>query len=161
MCILLSMIYGLCKPCWLTHVTWICFKGTTFLLNVHLSCFANFIPCPTDKYMFKVNNKQIRLICCICSKIKINTAWYSSGTFIVDVDRIQHINIVFLLLALNNCLVVGCERQVIMFWKHKKLYICFIMKRPISFSDLSLHWIEINYKHVTTLWTYSEHMFQL
>ena len=158
MCILLSMIYGLSKPCWLTHVTWTCFKETAFLLNVHLSYFANFILCPTDKYMFKVNNKKIRLICCICSKIKINTAWHSSGTFIVD---IQHINIVFLFLALNNCLVVRFERQVIMFWKHKKLYICFVMKRPISFSDLSLHRIEINYKHVTTLWTYNEHMFQL
>ena len=54
-CTLLSLVYGLCKPCWLTHVTCTCFKETALLFNVHLSCFVNFILCPTDKYMFKVN----------------------------------------------------------------------------------------------------------
>ena len=32
-------------------------------IRVHLSCFVDFILCPTDKYMFKVNNEKIRLIC--------------------------------------------------------------------------------------------------
>ena len=59
MCALLSMVCGLIKPCWLTHFTCTCFKETTILFNVHLSCFVDFIPCPTDKYMFKVNNKKI------------------------------------------------------------------------------------------------------
>ena len=48
-------VYGLFKPCWHIHVTCTCFKETALLLNVHLSCFVNFILCPTDKYMFKVN----------------------------------------------------------------------------------------------------------
>ena len=40
-----------------------------------------------------------------------------SFVFIVDFDHSQHISIVFLLLTLNKCLSVGCERQVIMFSK--------------------------------------------
>ena len=51
--------------------------------------------------------------------LKINTAWHRSGVFIVDFDHGQHINVVFLLLTLNKYLSVGCERQVIIFWKHK------------------------------------------
>ena len=58
MCTLLSMVYGLFKPCCFTHVTGTCFKETALFFNVHLSCFVDFILCPTDKYMFKVNNKK-------------------------------------------------------------------------------------------------------
>ena len=84
----------------------------------------------------------------MCSKLKINTAWHRSGVFIVKFDHIQHISIVFLLLTLNKNLSVGCER-----------HICFVIKvaRPISFSDLLLHWIEINYEQITIVWTYYEH----
>ena len=38
-----------------------CFKETALLFNVHLS-FVDFILCTTDKYMFKVNNKKVRLL---------------------------------------------------------------------------------------------------
>ena len=109
MCTSLSLVYGLCKPCWLTHVTCKCFKETALLFKVHLSCFVDFILCPTDKYMFKVTNKKIRLICWMCSKLKMNTAWHSSSVFIVDFYRSQRISIVFLLLTLltlNKCLAV-------------------------------------------------------
>ena len=109
--------------------------------------------------MFKFNNKKIRFICWMCSKLKINTASHSSSVFIVYFDSSQHISIAFLLLTLNMYLSVGWEREVIMFWKHKKHYICFVIKvaRPISFSDLSLHRIEINCEQMTMLWTYYEH----
>ena len=113
---LLLMVYGLFRPCCFTHVTGTCFKETALFFNVHLSCFVDFILCPTDKYMFKLNNKKIRLIC-MCSNLKINTAWHHSFVFIVNFDHSQHINIVFLLLTLNKYLSVGCEGQVIMFWK--------------------------------------------
>ena len=99
----------------------------------------------------------------MCSKLKINAAWHSSGVFIVDFYHSQHISAVFLLLTLltlNKYLAVGCERHVIMFWKHSKLYICFLIKSPTSFSNLSLHRIEINYEHMTILWTSNERMFQ-
>ena len=72
MCTLLSVVYGLFKPCRLTHVTMdivslisrvaTCFKETALLSDVHLSFFVDFILRP-DKYMSKVNNKKIRLIC--------------------------------------------------------------------------------------------------
>ena len=95
MCTLLSMICGLIKPCWLSHVKCTCFKETAILFNLHLSCLVDFMPCSADKYMFKVNNKKNRFIC-MCSELKTNTAWHRSGVFIVDFDHSQDINIVFL-----------------------------------------------------------------
>ena len=58
-------------------------------IRVHLSCFVDFILCPTGKYMFKVNNEKIRLICWMCFKVKVNTAWHHSGVLIVDFDNSQ------------------------------------------------------------------------
>ena len=101
--------------CYLNHIDLLCLKKTTLLFNVHLSCFADFIQCPTDEYMFKVNNKKIWLICWICSKLKLNTAWHHPGVFIVDFGHSQHINIVLLLLTLNKYLSTACRKQVIMF----------------------------------------------
>ena len=40
-----------------------CFEETASLFNVHLSFFVDLILCPTEKYMSKVNNKKIILIC--------------------------------------------------------------------------------------------------
>ena len=99
---------------------------------------------------------------CMCSKLKINTAWHRSGVFIVDFDHSLHINIVFLLLTLNKYLSLGCERQVMMFWKHKKRYICFIINiaRPFSFSNSSLHRIELNYDHIRSILSY-EHIMDI
>ena len=116
MCTLLSMVYRLFKPCCSTHVTGTCFKETARFFNVHLSCFVDFILCPTGKYMLKVNNENNRLIC-MCSTLKINTACHLSVVFIVDFDHSQHNNMVFLLLTLNRYFSLGWERQVTMFWK--------------------------------------------
>ena len=80
------MAYGLFKPCCFAHVTGTCFKETTLSFNVHISCLVDFILCPTEKYMFKVNNKKIRLIC-MCSKLKTNTAKLRFFVFIVDIDH--------------------------------------------------------------------------
>ena len=163
MCTLLSMVYGLFKPCWLTHVICTCFKETALLFNVHLSCFVDFILCPTDKYMFKVNNKKNRLICWMCSKLKIDTAWHRSGVFLINFGHSQCGNIVFLLLTLNKYLSVWFERQVIMFWKYKNRHICFVIKvaGPISFSDLSFHQIELSYEQMIILWTYYEQIMNI
>ena len=35
-------VYGLFKPCWLTHGTCTCFKEAALLFNVHLSFFASY-----------------------------------------------------------------------------------------------------------------------
>ena len=140
MCKLLSMVYGLFKPCCFTHVTSTCFKETDLFFNVHLSCFVDFILCPTDKCMFKVNSKKIRLIY-RCSSLKINTACHRFFVFIIDFDHSQDINIVRILSTLSKYLSVGGERQLIAFWKpYLKAY--FI-------SNLSLYPIEITYDHIT------------
>ena len=55
---------------------------------------------------------KIRLIY-MCLNLEINTA--CSFVFIVDFDHNQQISIVFLILTLNKCLPVGCERRVIIF----------------------------------------------
>ena len=62
----------------------------------------DFVLCPADKYMFKVNNKKIWLIYWMSSKLKVNTSWHCLGLFIVDIDHSQHINIVLLLLTLKK-----------------------------------------------------------
>ena len=129
-------------------------------LHVSLNCFVNFIPYPTDNYVLKVNNKKADSSACVQSKKK---AWHGSGVFIVDFDN--HINRVFLLLTLSKYLSVGCERQVITSWKHKKRSICFLINvdRPISFSNLSLHRIKDKLWHIIKryyyIWTYYGHMF--
>ena len=153
---LLSMVYGLFKPFWLTHATCTCFKETALLFHEHLGYFVNSILCPADKCMFKINNETIRLISWICSKLKPNTTWHRSGVFIVDFDQSHYINTTSLFLTFNKYLSVGCERYVKIFWKQKKPDICFLLKlgRPISFRDLSLYLTEINYEQMTILWTY-------
>ena len=85
-------------------------------------------------------------------------AWQSSSVFNADSGYSKHTNIVFLLLLWVSTFQSVVKSKT-MFWKHKKRYICFEIKvpRPFSFSDLSLHRIEINYEEMTILWTYYEH----
>ena len=139
------MIYGLFKPCWPTDVSCTCFKETTPFFNVHLSSFVDFILCPTDKYVFKVNNKKncINLLNVLKIKSKYSMAsfrciycwpWpqaayqYSVSTFnfkeafVSSVRKTSH-----------NVLK-----------KQKARY-------PISFNNLSLHRIEISYEYLTIL----------
>ena len=75
---------------------------TTPLFNMHLNCFVGFILYPTNRYMFKFNYNKIWLICSMCSKLKVNTAWYRSGVSIVDLDHSHNINKVFLILTLKK-----------------------------------------------------------
>ena len=134
-----------------------CFKETVLLFNANLSFVVDSILSQTDKYMSKVNTKQIRLICWMCSKLKVNTVCHRSGVFVADFDHNQHVNIVLLLLTLNKYLSAGCESQVIMFWKHKKRYICFVLKvaSPLSFNNLSLRRIEKSYEPMTNVSSWS------
>ena len=104
MCTLLSMVCGY-VTCF-AQVTGICFKETALVFNVFLTCFVDFILCPTGKYIFKVSTKKNRLIY-MCSSLKINTACHRSFVLIVDFYHSQHINIVFLLLTLNKHLFVS------------------------------------------------------
>ena len=56
-------------------------------------------------YLLKVNNRNIRTRCEICSKLKIRTSerhqWRRSGVFIVNFEHISHLALLLLLLTLN------------------------------------------------------------
>ena len=61
---------------------------------------------PTGNYMFKINNRNNRARCEICSKVTIKTTepqqWRLSGFFIVNFEHISHPVLVFLLLTLSR-----------------------------------------------------------
>ena len=130
------MVYRLFKPCWLTHATWTCCKEAALLFNVQLDCFVNFILYPTDKYMFKVNNEKIRLICWMCSKLKLNTTtWFccfycwlwpeAIYQYSVSTFNFKQVFVIRVLKASHNIL------------KDKKWHICLVLKvaSPLSFSN--------------------------
>ena len=70
---------------------------TVFIVEFH---------CPAGIYLLKVNNRNTRTRCGICSKLTINTPerrhWRRSGVFIVNFEHIPHLVLVFLLLTLNK-----------------------------------------------------------
>ena len=61
---------------------------------------------PAGNYMFKVSNRNTRARCGICSKLTIITPerrhWSRSGVFIVNLEHISHLVLVFLLLTLSR-----------------------------------------------------------
>ena len=65
-----------------------------------------FVFIPAGIYLLKVNNRNTRTRCEICSKLTINTPerrhWRRSGVFIVNFEHISHLALVFLLLTLNK-----------------------------------------------------------
>ena len=56
-------------------------------------------------YLLKVNNRNTRTRCEICSKLTIRTSerhqWRRSGVFIVNFEHISHLVLLLLLLTLN------------------------------------------------------------
>ena len=68
--------------------------------------FTSTVTSPAGIYLFKVNNRNTRTRCEICSKLTINTPerrhWRRSGVFIVNFEHISHLVLVFLLLTLNK-----------------------------------------------------------
>ena len=66
---------------------------------------------PAGIYLLKVNNRNTRTRCEICSKITIKTPerrhWRRSGVFIVSFEHISHLVLLFLLLTLNMQLPAG------------------------------------------------------
>ena len=57
----------------------------------------------TGNYMFKVNNRNTRTRCEICSKLTINKPdqrhWRRSGVFIINFEHVSHFVLVFILAA--------------------------------------------------------------
>ena len=60
---------------------------------------------PVNIYLLRVNNRNIRARCEMCSKVTIKTSeqrqWHHSGAFIVNFEHISHLFLVFLLSSLN------------------------------------------------------------
>ena len=60
---------------------------------------------PVGIYLLKVNNKNTRTRCEICTKLTIKAPerrqWRRSGVFIINFVHISHLVLVFLLLTLN------------------------------------------------------------
>ena len=54
---------------------------------------------PVGNYMFKVNNRNTKTRCEICSKLTIKTP---KRVFILNFEHISHVAVVFLLLTLNR-----------------------------------------------------------
>ena len=65
----------------------------------------NCTPYPASIYLLKVNNRNTRTSCEICSKLTIKTPerryLRHSGEFIFNFEHISHLVLVFLLLTLN------------------------------------------------------------
>ena len=63
---------------------------------------------PAGNYIFKVNNRNTRTRCEICSKLTVKTPerrqWRRSGVFIAKSEHISHLVLVFLLLTLSRYL---------------------------------------------------------
>ena len=66
---------------------------------------------PTGNYMFKVNNRNTRKRCKICSKLTIKTPERShcrrAGAFIINFEQISYLFLVFLLLNLKKLTLAG------------------------------------------------------
>ena len=81
----------------------ICFVKQDNQLNV---CRTEDFQFPAGIYLFKVNNRNTRTTCEICSKLTIKTPercyWRSSGVFIVNFEHISYLVLVFLLLTLSK-----------------------------------------------------------
>ena len=81
-----------------------------FMVHYNIRVLTNSIP--ADNYMFKVNNRNTRTRCEICSKLTIKTPegrhWRRSGVFSVNFEHILHLALVFLLLTLNRYCQLGC-----------------------------------------------------
>ena len=67
---------------------------------------CDFLIYPAGNYVFKVNNRNTRTRCEICSKLTIKTPerrhWRRSGVFIVNFENVLHFVLVLLLLSLSK-----------------------------------------------------------
>ena len=69
------------------------------------------VPYPADIYLFKVNKRNTRARCEICSKLTIKTPewyqWRRSGVFVANFEHISHHDLVFALLTCNCHVIVS------------------------------------------------------
>ena len=73
--------------------------------------FKRIAPGTTD--LLKVNNRNTRTRCKICSKLTIKTTRRRSGVLIINFEYFSHLFLVFLLITLNMQLPAGSELGMI------------------------------------------------
>ena len=94
-----------------------------FLSNIVIRLYSGFASMALSKatgsieiYLLKVNNRNTRTMCEICSKLTIKTPewrhWCLSGVFIVNFEHISHLFQLFLLLKLNMKLPAFLEIHI-------------------------------------------------
>ena len=89
---------------------------------------------PANIYLFKVNNRNTRKSCEICSQLPIKTPerhWRRSGLFIVNFDHTSHLFPVFLLLTLSKKMLLAVW-VTILFWAAKYKHILFLLKQNVE-----------------------------
>ena len=59
-------------------------------------------PFPANIYLFKVNNRNIRKSCEICSKLTLKSPEPRVGVFIVNFEHISQLFLMFLLMTLSK-----------------------------------------------------------
>ena len=89
------------------HVKW-WKEDLSIYLIVYLAFFRTN---PTGNYIFKVNIRNTRTSCEICSKLTIKTPewryWRRPGVFIGNFDHILHLVLVFILVTLSRQMPAG------------------------------------------------------
>ena len=94
---------------------------------------------PAGNYMFKVNNRNTRTRCEICSKLTIKTPerrqWRHSDIFVVNFEHISHFVVVFLLLTLTRWMSAG---YALVKWLSSGIYFNPFMYNVEKW--LNIHW---------------------
>ena len=84
---------------WGKYTNWSHHRSMIFLFNYMLVYFTNI---PAGVYLLKVNNRNTRKRCEICSKLTMKIPERRrSGIFTVNFEHISHLFLVFPLLSLN------------------------------------------------------------
>ena len=108
-------------------------------------------PDPAGNYMFKVNNKNTRTRCEICSKLAIKKPerrqWHRSAVFIVNSEHISLLVLVFLWLTLVGKYRLGTDIDLFKLnnWNNSKR--CEIRSKFTPF-----YGVFVDFKHVFVCW---------
>ena len=81
-------------------------RSSPYIVFGHVfKCQLIIFPHPVGIYLLKVNNRNTKGRCEICSKLTIKTPerqhWRRSGVFIANFEHVSHLALVFLLVTLN------------------------------------------------------------
>ena len=108
----ISSLYSSHKKCFCcidSHKSWhfLTFSGSNVTNTSYMTeRYSRSKLTHASNYMFKINNRNIRTKCEICSKLTIKTPkrrhWHHSRVFIVNFEHISHLVLVLLLLTLSR-----------------------------------------------------------